>query len=105
MTQWAGGVGMDPYRPLMPVVKRSLAHDEKNHPFRYCAAFPCHARAAPRLIRRRHLPERTGAMIQWADGVGMDPSRPLVPVIKRSLTHDERIALQALRCIPVAICT
>ena len=41
-------------------------------------------------------------MMQWSEGVGMDPSRPLVPVIKRSLTHDEKIAIQALRSIPVA---
>ena len=90
MIQWAEGVGMDPRRPLMPVIKRSLTHDEKNHPCGHCAPFLCYARAAPRLVRRRHLPERTGAMMQWSEGGGMDPHRPLKPVIKRSVTHYEK---------------
>ena len=84
MIQWAEGVGMGPSRPLVPVIKRSLTHDETNHPRRHGAAFPCYALAAPRLVRGRHLPERTGAMIPWAEGVGIDTSWPLVPVIKRS---------------------
>ena len=84
MILWAEGGQWVYWRPLEPVIKRSLAHDEKNYPCRHCAAFPCHARAAPRLVRRRHLPERTGAMIQWAEGVDIDPHWPLMPVIKRS---------------------
>ena len=84
MIQWAEGSQAVYWRPLEPVIKRSLAHDEKNYPCRHCAAFSCHARAAPRLVRRRHLPEGTSAMMQWAEGVGIVPSRPLVPVIKRS---------------------
>ena len=100
MIQWAEGVRMDPWRPLMPVIMRSLAHDEKYQPLRHCAPFPCHARAAPRLVGGRHLLEGTGAMMQWAEGVGIVPSRPLVPVIKRCLTHDEMS--QPLRhCAPL----
>ena len=75
---------MDPWRPLMPVIKRCLTHDEKSQPLTHCAPLPTHARAAPRLVRRRHLPEGTGAMTQWAEGVDIDPHWPLMPVIKRS---------------------
>ena len=66
--------------PLMLVIKRCLVHDETNHPCRHGATFRCYcdsyALAAPRLVRGRHLPERTGAMIQWAEGVGTDPAGP-----------------------------
>ena len=29
-------------------------------------------------------------MIQWAEGVGMDQCRPLMPVLMLSLAHDEK---------------
>ena len=32
-------------------------------------------------------------MIQWAEGVDIDPHSPLMPVIKRSVTHDEKNSL------------
>ena len=43
MIQWAEGVGMGLSRLLVPVVKRSLTHDETNHPCRHGAAFPLRA--------------------------------------------------------------
>ena len=84
MIQCAEGVGIVPSRPLVPVIKRSVTHDEKNYPCKHCAAFSSRTHAAPQLVRRRHLPEGTGAMMQRAEGVGVAYRSPLVPVIKRS---------------------
>ena len=35
MIQWSKGGGMDLHRPLKPVIKRSVTHYDKNHPYRH----------------------------------------------------------------------
>ena len=47
-------------------------------------------RAAPGLVGCRHLPERTGAVMQCAEGVDAGPRRSLMPFSERSLTHGEK---------------
>ena len=47
-------------------------------------------RAVPRLVGTCHLAERTGAMIQWVEGIDPGPHWPLMPFSKRSLTHGEK---------------
>ena len=84
MIQWAEGVGEVPCPPLVPFSKRSLTHGENNQPLAVGMEPAPEPPAEPRLVGRWHLPERVGAMIQWAEGVDIVPSRPLVPVVKRS---------------------
>ena len=53
MIGMAEGFGMCPRRPLKPVVKRSLTHYEKNHPYRHRLYVPSVAAGRERRSREK----------------------------------------------------